>query len=107
MDAAAIDAVLIPHPSGLVAEYYDDNGPFAGTSFGNVIGTNDLLALTLLDVAVPARGLRGVLGAEAAALSAGLSRVPSNVPLWEADDEVLNRCGKCGLVSRRSAASRQ
>jgi hypothetical protein len=101
MVAAAIDKILIPEAVVLVAEYYDEAGPFAGATFETLgvnepdtVGIDDLLALTLLDVAVSARGLRRVLGADAPAISAALTHIPCDVPLWEADDEVLDRCGQ-------------
>lgn len=98
MVAANIKTVLIPQGAALVSEYYDDGGPFAGAMF-ETLGTNDpnridiadLLALTLLDVKVTPPGVRRVLGADAADLSAGLSALPTDLPLWEASDAVLDQ----------------
>lgn len=96
-----IDQVLIPKSSALVAEYYDEAGSFAGATFEtlgsnkpNEIGTDDLLALTLLDVSVSPLGLRRVLGADAAALAAALAEIPTDVALWEADDDLLDQAAR-------------
>lgn len=96
--AANIKKILIPQGLALVSEYYDETGSFAGALFEtlgtndpNRIGLDDLLALTLLDVKVTPPGVRRVLGADAADLSACLAALPSDLPLWEADDAVLDQ----------------
>lgn len=96
--ARRIDALLIPQAAALVSEYYDETGPFAGATFEtlgtnepNRIGVDDLLALTLLDVKVTPPGIRQVLTRDAALLSASLAAIPTDLPLWEADDATLER----------------
>src|SRR4051812_8953030 len=100
MVADAIDALLRPEAAQLIDEYYDADGPFAGASFESIgandetrIGTDDLLALTFLDVAVHPRGVRQILGSRAEEIHAHLSDIASEVPLWEADDGLLDRAG--------------
>jgi hypothetical protein len=98
MVGTAIDKILIPQSASLVAEYYNDEGEFAGVTF-EVLGANDpervdlddLLALTFLDVAVSPLGVRTLLGAESAAVSHLLSAIPADVALWNADDATLDR----------------
>jgi hypothetical protein len=99
--AAAVEKVLIPEAAALVAEYYAWDSTFAGVAFEtlgtnrpNGIGTDDLLAITLLNVRVSASGIRRVLESDAASLSAALASVPVDLPLWEASDEILDRAGQ-------------
>ncbi len=111
MVAQAIDDLLVPRAAELVSAYYDDHGPFAGATFEQLgrndpesIGTDDLLAVTLLDVAVKPRGVRQILGAEAAYLSTALRDLDGDLPLWEADDFVLHTATElwqrlCGIDS--------
>ncbi len=94
----AIDALLVPGAVDLVTAYYDEIGPFAGATFERLghndprsFGTDDLLALTLLDVAVKPRGVRQLLGPEAPYLTTALTDIGDDKPLWEADDLMLDK----------------
>ncbi len=108
MVGQAIDALLVPGAVELVSAYYDDDGPFAGATFERLgqndprsIGTDDLLALTLLDVAVRPRGVRQVLGPEATFLATALQGLGGDAPLWEADDLLLSKASDLWRRLRR------
>jgi hypothetical protein len=95
-----IDGLLDdPRTAKAVVAYYDPTQPFAGHTFldltpnqPNVVGTADLLAVTLLDVGIKPRAVRELLpdGALARRVSARLMRVPTGMPIWEATDDVMN-----------------
>jgi hypothetical protein len=84
-----------PKISELARAYFDPAGPFAGSTFDDVgenppdrITPSDLLAVSLLDVSIPAPAVRTLLE-HADTWSGYLSedRVPSDQPLWEMTDE--------------------
>lgn len=92
-----IRAVLgAPKARELVAIYFDPESKFSGVTFDTVgtndpnrIGIDDLLALSMLDVAVKPRGVRAVLGPSARDFTRLLKKVPFNRDLWEASDADL------------------
>ena len=96
--AKAHAAVALTHPR--LAAYYDKNRNYAGTSF-SAVGTNplndlvpdDLLAVTLLSVAVEPHGLRALLedGEPRESVIAALNRVRPAVSLADADSEDFER----------------
>lgn len=80
----------------LVAQFFDTAGPFAATTFDalpdndrNLLTTTDLLAVTLLDVALPPPSVRRLLESEADKFNNLLTAVPDEVDLWDASDEDL------------------
>jgi len=92
-----LDAALEPPSADLVAAYFNTAGPFAAETF-DVLGVNDpmqittddLLAVTLLNVVVPPFAVRALLGKEAPTVTELLVAVPVGVPLWEATTEHLD-----------------
>jgi hypothetical protein len=90
--------VTAPGAAELVASFYDEDGPFAGSLFDN-LGSNpsgqvvidDLLAVSLLDVGFKPRAVKALLqqGAPDGEIGVLLSAVPASRPLWEATDEDL------------------
>jgi hypothetical protein len=95
--AERITRVIDPPARELVAAYYDPEGPFAAHTF-EALGENprdafapdDLLALTLLDLALSPRAVRALLGPFGAQIAPLLHAVPDTCPLWEATDAELN-----------------
>lgn len=95
--AKRIAAVIEPPARELVAAYFDPDQTFAGYTFER-LGTNprdsfaidDLLALTLMDVALSPPAVRAILGSEHAKLSALLAPVRHDVDLWNASDADLD-----------------
>lgn len=80
----------------LVAQFFDTTGRFAATTFDtlpdnppNLFTTTDLLAVTLLDVALPPDSIRRVLDTEGGSLSELLAAIPADVDLWNATDDDL------------------
>jgi len=93
-----VDDALDGHAAGLLTAYFKPEGPFAGATFDtlgtnerNRIGEDDLLAVTLLDLRVPALAVRRLLGEDEAAAGAAIGDIPDDVDLWEADDDQLAR----------------
>ena len=92
-----LDAALAPPAAELVEAYYELTGPFAAATF-DLLGANDpmritvadLLAVTLLNVLVPAHAVRALLGDEAETISELLAAVPPDVALWDAGDSDLD-----------------
>jgi len=89
--------VLEPPARELVAAYYDAEGPFAAHSFESLgentrdaIAPDDLLALTLLDLALSPPAARALLGPRGAEIAALLHEVPDDCPLWKATDAHLD-----------------
>lgn len=94
--------VLLDEPAArlLLEAYYDPAGRFAASTFETlgrndpeVLGDDDLLAITLLDVRVPPDTIRQILGADSASLSEGLRAIGSDTPLWKATDRALVAAG--------------
>lgn len=80
----------------LVAQFFDTKGRFAATTFDmlpdnppNQFSTTDLLAVTLLDVALPPDSVREVLDTKAKLFSELLTALPVDVDLWNATDDDL------------------
>lgn len=80
----------------LVEQFFNTGGPFAATTFDTLpdndrdrFTTTDLLAVTLLDVALPPPSVRSVLKTDADKFSDLLAAVPDDVDLWNASDEDL------------------
>ncbi|KAA0115085.1 DUF6308 family protein [Mycolicibacterium sp. P9-22] len=78
----------------LIEQFFDTEGPFAATTFDtmpdndrNRFTTTDLLAVTLLDVALPPPSVRRLLESEAATFSELLAAVPDDIDLWDLSDE--------------------
>lgn len=80
----------------LVEQFFDTDGPFAATTFDNLpdndrdrFTTTDLLAVTLLDVALPPPSVRSLLESDAEKFNGLLAAVPDDVDLWNVSDEDL------------------
>lgn len=80
----------------LVERFFNIDGPFAATTFDtlpdndrNRFTTTDLLAVTLLDVALPPPSVRSLLDTDAATFNGLLTMVPDDVDLWDVSDEGL------------------
>jgi len=80
----------------LVEQFFDTDGPFAATTFDTLpdndrdrFTTTDLLAVTLLDVALPPPSVRSLLKTDADKFSDLLAAVPDDVDLWNVSDEDL------------------
>lgn len=80
----------------LVAQFFDTTGRFAATTFDmlpdnppNRFTTTDLLAVTLLDVALTPDSVREVLDTKADVFGELLAAIPVDVDLWDATDEDL------------------
>lgn len=81
--------------AALVRAYFDPETPFAGYTFDDLgenpseeITPSDLLAVSLLDVAIPAPSVRALI--ENPARWSELlrqERIPDDVPLWEMTDQ--------------------
>ena len=88
---------MAPPADDWVTEYFKPEGPFAADTF-DTIGTNDpyritsddLLAVTFLDVALPPPAVRLLLGAQAQHVTDLLGPVPSEIDLWAASEEHLD-----------------
>ena len=99
----------------LVEQFFDAEGRFAALTF-DMLPDNpphrftaaDLLAVTLLDVALPPPSVRKVLDSDAEMFSALLTTIPADVDLWNASDEDLTKCRSvahgtgCAIQSRRN-----
>lgn len=80
----------------LVEQFFDTEGPFAATTFDTLpdndrirFTTTDLLAVTLLDVALPPSSVRSLLESDAGKFNGLLAAVPGDVDLWDVSDEDL------------------
>lgn len=81
----------------LVAQFFDTTGPFAATTFDTLpdnpydrFTAADLLAVTLLDVALPPSSVRRILDTEATVFSELLAAIPADIDLWDASDVELD-----------------
>jgi Family of unknown function (DUF6308) len=79
---------------GLIADYFDPEGTFAGASFDLFgrneqldISSDDLLAVSLLDVPIKPKALRRLLDGKCQSFSRCLEGVPVNMDLWDAQPE--------------------
>ncbi|GAS97131.1 uncharacterized protein RMCC_4097 [Mycolicibacterium canariasense] len=80
----------------LIEQFFDTEGSFAATTFDTLpdndrirFTTTDLLAVTLLDVALPPSSVRSLLESDASKFNGLLAAVPGDVDLWDASDEDL------------------
>jgi hypothetical protein len=80
----------------LIEQFFDTDGPFAATTFDTLpdndrdrFTTTDLLAVTLLDVALPPPSIRSLLETGADKFNGLLAAVPDEVDLWNVSDEDL------------------
>lgn len=93
---------LVEKPADrLVAQFFDTAGLFAATTFDLLpdnlpdrFTTTDLLAVTLLDVALPPPAIRRLLESEASAFNGLLSAVAVEVDLWDASEDDLAKAEK-------------
>ncbi len=76
-----------------MAAYFDPAEGFAGMSFGTLgqnppgaVTTDDLLAVSLLDIAWRPEAVRHLLGSQAGPVSGMLRAIPGDVNLWAASD---------------------
>ncbi len=85
--------VTAPGTAALVQTFYEESGPFAGSLYdslghnpANQLVSDDLLAVTLLDVGFRPRAVRALLeqGQPEGRLGRLLAAVPSDVTLWDA-----------------------
>lgn len=90
-------ALKEPGPT-MVAAFFDPNGPFAANTFDdlgdncvNSVGIDDLLAITTLDVALPPRTIRLILGRDQEKINEMLGGISAETELWEAGDPLLGR----------------
>lgn len=86
-----------PPAEGLLGEYFDPAGRFAGATFDRFghndpreVCGDDLLAVSMLDVPIKPLALRRLLGERAGEVSAALAVLPVDVDLWDADAAVLD-----------------
>jgi hypothetical protein len=99
--AACIRELVEPPADQLVALYFDPLGPFAAVTFDalpenlpNAFSTNDLLAVTLLDVRLNPQAVRALLQSGAAQFGDLLEALPADVDLWNATADDLRAAGK-------------
>lgn len=90
-------AAVEPPAEGLLATYFDPAGPFAGATFDRFgenapgqVGSEDLLAVSMLDVPIKPLALRRLLGDERDEAGRALAVLPVHVDLWDADDGLLD-----------------
>jgi hypothetical protein len=89
-------SLAVPGLSGAVAAYFSPDEAFAGLSF-TCLGSNprdevtadDLLAVSLLDIAWRPDTVRQLLGTDAPTVSKLLAAISSDIDLWEATDDDL------------------
>lgn len=93
-----IDKAISAPADQLLLRFFDPNGPFAGATFDDVgvnppdrIVTDDLVAVSLLDVRFEPRAVRAMLKSEPdiAQLKRMLTAIPAHVDLWNAEDHHL------------------
>jgi Family of unknown function (DUF6308) len=90
------DSLAVPGLPHAVATYFSPDEAFAGLTFTS-LGSNprdevtpdDLLAVSLLDIAWRPEAVRQLLGSEAKTVSRLLAKISSTTDLWEATDEEL------------------
>jgi hypothetical protein len=85
-----------PHLPKLVAVYFDPAEPFAGRDFdhlgsnlANRVTSDDLMAVSLLDVKWPPLAVRKLLGELRGQLSNCLANISRETDLWDASDQEL------------------
>ncbi|WP_413784859.1 DUF6308 family protein [Mycolicibacterium elephantis] len=91
----------------LAAEFFSPEGKFAATTFdalpnnpADAFTAEDLLAVTLLDVALSPRALRQLLESRSAEFARLLRDIPADLDLWEATDAHLAAIDRCDAALR-------
>ena len=92
----AIRRIIGHHSMPLVAAFFDPENRFAGATFDTLepnepdsFNASDVLATSLLDVPFLPRAVRRILESERTEFEKLLAEVPSDLPLWLANDELL------------------
>ncbi len=87
------ETLTVPGLGQAMAAYFDPAEGFAGMSFCTLgqnppgaVTADDLLAVSLLDIAWRPEAVRQLLGSQAGRVSAMLSAIPTDVDLWAAPD---------------------
>jgi hypothetical protein len=87
------DTLTVPGLGLAMAAYFDPAEGFAGMSFctlgqnpPDAVTTDDLLAVSLLDIAWRPEAVRQLLGSQSGLVSAMLATIPGDVDLWAASD---------------------
>ncbi len=90
------DTLTVPGLGQAMAAYFDPAEGFAGMSFctlgenpPDAVTADDLLAVSLLDIAWRPEAVRQLLGGQAGPISAMLGAVPAGIDLWAASDPEL------------------
>jgi hypothetical protein len=85
-------AMITPHLGDAVRRYFENGSTFAGNTFDSLgrnprdeIASDDLLAVTLLDVSWKPNAVRAILFEQAEMFSALLQDVSSDTTLWDVD----------------------
>ena len=87
------DTLTVPGLGPAMAAYFDPAEGFAGMSFCTLgqnppgaVTADDLLAVSLLDIAWRPEAVRQLLGSQSGPISAILATIPTDVDLWAASD---------------------
>jgi Family of unknown function (DUF6308) len=87
------ETLAAPGLGQAMAAYFDPAEGFAGMSFATLgqnppgeVTADDLLAVSLLDIAWRPEAVRQLLGSQAGPVSAMLGEIPTDVDLWAAPD---------------------
>ena len=90
------ETLTVPGLGQAMAAYFDPDEGFAGMSFAalgqnppGALTADDLLAVSLLDIAWRPEAVRQLLGSQAGMVSAMLDAIPADVDLWAAPDAEL------------------
>ncbi len=90
------ETLTVPGLGQAMAAYFDPAEGFAGMSFCTLgenppgaVTADDLLAVSLLDIAWRPEAVRQLLGGQAGAISAMLGAIPADIDLWAASDPEL------------------
>ena len=85
------DTLTVPGLGPAMAAYFDPAEGFAGMSFCTLgqnppgaVTADDLLAVSLLDIAWRPEAVRQLLGSQSGPVSAMLATIPGDVDLWAA-----------------------
>ena len=90
------ETLTVPGLGQAMAAYFDPAEGFAGMSFCTLgdnppgaVTADDLLAVSLLDIAWRPEAVRQLLGGQAEPVSAMLGAIPADIDLWAASDPEL------------------
>jgi Family of unknown function (DUF6308) len=105
IDSQRLDELLAPPTDLLVKAFFDPKETFAGLTF-DTLGTNtpdrlgfdDLVAVSLLDVAFAPKAVRSMFNEDADRISTLLRNIPVDLDLWDATDEQLKAASELYLV---------